>query len=289
MPGWPATPWRLRSGLSDHHPYPPSHGRNRRRGTVRAATQVVPVHPAVRDGAEMSVGANIPVRHEDGEFTAYLSRPRRPNGVAVLVLQEIFGVNDNIRAICDRLADAGFAAIAPDLYWRQAPGVELDPAAESGRSRAMQLMKGLDREQSVRDARAALDAARALIGGLVRSAAVGYCFGGGVAYLLAVRGEVEAGVAYYGTYIHTLLGEAAGLPGRLLLHIAGDDHLCPPDAQAAIERALAPVRDRAEVIVYAGAGHAFARIGGATYDAVAARRADDATFALLDNLARQVQ
>ena len=225
------------------------------------------------------------VRHEDGAFTAYLARPAQPNGVAVIVLQEIFGVNGDMRAICDGFASAGFTAVAPDLYWRQVPSVELDPASEAGRARAMELMKGLDRGQSVRDARAALDAARDRVGGLTRSAAVGYCYGGGVAYLLAARGEVDAGIAYYGTYIHTLLAEAPGLTGRLLLHIAGDDHLCPPDAQAAIEGALAPLGDRAAAVVYPGVGHAFARKGGATYDAAAARQADAATVALLDELA----
>lgn len=235
----------------------------------------------------MSNGSIVAVKHEDGEFTAYLSRPGRSNGVAVIVLQEIFGVNDDMRAICDGWADAGFTAIAPELYWRQAPGIALDPTTERGRERAMELMKGLDRDQSVRDAGAALQVAKERVGGLFRSAAIGYCYGGGVAYLLAVRGAVDAGVAYYGTGIHTLLGEASGLPGRLLLHVAGDDHLCPPDAQAAIKEALAPLGDRAEVVVYADAGHAFARKGGAGFDAEAARRANDATSALLDELARQ--
>ncbi len=235
----------------------------------------------------MSKGSTVAVRHEEGEFTAYLSRSGRSNGVAVIVLQEIFGVNEDMRAICDEWADAGFTAIAPDLYWRQASGVDLDPGTEGGRARAMELMKALDRDQSVRDAEAALQVARQQADGLSRSAAIGYCYGGGVAYLLAVRGVVDAGVAYYGTYIHTLLSEASGLQGRLLLHVAGDDHLCPPDAQTAIRTALTPLGDRAEVVIYAGAGHAFARNGGAGFDAVAARRANGATSALLDELARQ--
>ena len=237
----------------------------------------------------MSAGEDISVRHEDGAFTAYLSRPARSNGVAVVVLQEIFGVNGDMRAICDGFAAAGFTAVAPDLYWRQARSVELDPATEEGRARAMELMKGLDRDQSVRDARAALEMAREHVEGLTRSAAVGYCYGGGVAYLLAVRGAVDAGVAYYGTYIHTLLGEASGLSGLLLLHIAGNDHLCPPEAQAAIKGAFAALGDRATAVVYPGVGHAFARKGGATYAAAAASQADAATFAWLDGLARRAE
>lgn len=237
----------------------------------------------------MTSGVDITVSHEDGEFAAYLSRPTKPNGVAVVVLQEIFGVNGNIRSICDGFANAGFTAIAPDLYWRQDAGIMLDPATEGGRMRAMELMKGLDRDQSVRDARAALEAAKEHVDGLIRSAAVGYCYGGGVAYLMASRGDVDAGISYYGTYIHTLLGEAPGLKGRLLLHIAGDDHLCLPDAQTAIADALAPLGDKADVVVYDGAHHAFAREGGATFDADAARQANDATRALLDDLVGQAR
>ena len=224
------------------------------------------------------------VRSGDGEFDAYLAAPAMPNGVAVVVLQEIFGVNANIRGICDDLADSGYVAVAPDLYWRIEPGVQLDPGSEDGRTRAVALMKELDRDAAVRDAEAALTAARERLPALRRSAAIGYCFGGGVAYLLAVRGKVDAGVAYYGTYIHTMLDEAAGLDGRLLLHIAEQDHLCPPDAQAAIVGALKTLGDKATVLVHPGVGHAFARRGGPTYDQQAAECADAATMALLASL-----
>ena len=227
---------------------------------------------------------DIRVRSGDGEFGAYLALPDLANGVAVVVLQEIFGVNANIRAICDAFASAGYVAVAPDLYWRQEPGVQLDPATDAGRARAVELMKGLDRGQAVGDAQAALAAVREHEPDTRQSAAVGYCFGGGVAYLLAVRNLVDAGIAYYGTYIHTMLDEASNLTGHLLLHIAGDDHLCPPDAQTAIRSALVPLGDRAEVIVHEGVGHAFARRGGATFDERAADRADAATMQLLATL-----
>ena len=228
---------------------------------------------------------DIRVASADGEFGAYLAVPETPSGVAVVVLQEIFGVNANIRGICDRLAAAGHVALAPDLYWRQSPGIALDPATDEGRSQAMELMKGLDRDQAVADSTAALAAARERVPDIRRSAAIGYCFGGGVAYLLAVRNAVDAGIAYYGTYLHTLLDEAPNLRGQLLLHIAGEDHLCPPPAQAAIKAAMAPLGDRAQVVVHQGVGHAFARAGGATYDEAAAERADGLTFALLASLA----
>lgn len=232
-----------------------------------------------------AISRDIDVQGADGAFTAYLAAPARPNGVAVVVLQEIFGVNANIRAIADGFAAKGYVAVAPDLFWREAPGIQLDPATEAGRARAMELMKGADRSQAVDDAVAALAAARTQVPGIERTAAVGYCFGGGVAYLLAVRNKVDAGVAYYGTYLHTALDEAANLKGDLLLHIAATDHLCPPDAQAAIAAALAPLGERARVVVHDGAGHAFARIGGPTFDAAAAERANALTDDLLSTLA----
>lgn len=227
---------------------------------------------------------DISVRSPDGEFAAYLAVPATPNGVAIVVLQEIFGVNANIRAIADGFAAQGYVAIAPDLYWRQAPGIQLNPGSEEGRAQATELMKGLDRNQAVNDSVAALAAAREQVAGITRSAAIGYCFGGGVAYLLAVRNLVDAGIAYYGTYLHTLLGEAGTLEGQLLLHIAETDHLCPPEAQQAIQAALAPLAPRATVVVHPGAGHAFARIGGATFNAEAAERANGLTADLLKKL-----
>lgn len=210
--------------------------------------------------------------------------PAAPARVAVVVLQEIFGVNADIRAIVDRFAAAGFAAIAPDLYWRQQRDVELDPASEQGRAAAMDLMKGLDRDQSVADGTAALAALRQRVAGADRAAAVGYCFGGGVAFPMGARGVVDAGVAYYGTGLQAMLGEIADPAGRLLLHIAGEDHLCPPAAQQAIAAAATAVADRVTIIVHPGAGHAFARVGGATYDRAAADRADAATNDLLLSL-----
>ncbi len=219
-----------------------------------------------------------------GRLTAYVSVPEQPNGVAVVVLQEIFGVNANIRTVADGFAAAGFTAIAPDLFWRQEPGIELDPASETDRECAMKLMGGLDRDQSVADATAALAALRARFPGLRHAAAVGYCYGGGVAYLLAVRGAVDAGISYYGTGLHTMLSELAALEGKVLMHIAAEDYICPPEAQRAIVEAADQAGDRARVLTHPDVGHAFARIGGSAFDQQAADRANAATMQLLASL-----
>lgn len=224
---------------------------------------------------------DVEVDRPDGGMGCYVSFPSRPNGSALVVLQEIFGVNGYIRGLVKRFGDAGFAAIAPDLYWRQAPAVQLDPSLDADRERAMVLMKGLDTEQVLADAIAALVFAQGGLHESVSSCAVGYCFGGKIAFLMATRGVVDAAVSYYGVGIHNVLDEARGIKGRVLLHIAQEDHLCSVDAQAEIASELAKIGPRAKVISYPGVGHAFARQGSTSFDRDAAERADCATLAFL--------
>lgn len=219
-----------------------------------------------------------------GEFSAYFAVPANSGHVAVVVLQEIFGVNANIRGIVDEFADAGYAAIAPDLFWRKEPGVELDPSSEADRATALDLMKSLNHSEAVSDGAAALKALRERVPGLTSAAAIGYCLGGGVAFKMAVDGAVDAGVSYYGTGLHMMVADMAKLKGRVLLHIAGDDHLCPPEAQAIIKAAADQAGDRAEVVIYPGVGHAFARSGGATFNQNAADQANARTMNLLKSL-----
>lgn len=215
-----------------------------------------------------------------GAFRAYCTMPEEPNGGSVVVLQEIFGVNANIRAIVDDFAAAGYAAIAPDLFWRQDEGIDLDPALESHRERAQVLLKGLDTDLAVADAMTAATFLLNQPGSNGKLGTVGYCIGGKLSYIMATREEVSAAISYYGVAIQHLLDIADGLKAALLLHVAEEDHLCPPDAQHAIARALAH-RDHVTVMSYPGVGHAFARRESSSYDAVSATRADAATMLLL--------
>lgn len=109
---------------------------------------------------------------------------------------------------------------------------------------------------------------------------MGYCLGGKLAYLLANRPGIEAAVSYYGVAIQDALGNATDVRCPLLLHIAQEDHLCPPAAQTAIKDALGSLNG-VQVMVHPGVGHAFARKGGASFDPVAAKRANGATAAFL--------
>jgi carboxymethylenebutenolidase len=216
-----------------------------------------------------------------GDFAAYLALPERPVAPAIVILQEIFGVNANIRGVAYSFAAAGYIAIAPDLFWRQQPNVELDPAQPEDRERATGFLKGIDTALAVADALTAAAYVRTMPRASGKIGAVGYCLGGKLAYLLATHAEIDAAVSYYGVTIQTALDQVPNLKAKLLLHIAGDDHLCPPDAQAEIHRAMAAQAARVTIIDYPGAGHAFARQGGASLNAAAAARADRATLEFL--------
>ncbi|MEH3036417.1 MAG: dienelactone hydrolase family protein [Sphingomonas adhaesiva] len=211
----------------------------------------------------------------DERFDAYLATPDSPNGGSIVVLQEIFGVNGYIRSVCDAFAAEGYFAIAPDLFWRQERLVALDPAVPDQMQRALALSQSLDHGQAVADALAAAAVAREQPGANGKVAAVGFCLGGKLAYLMAMEPGIDAGVAYYGVAIQASLADMGKVTAPLLLHIAADDHLCPPDAQAAIAAAAAE-NPKVEIITHDGVGHGFAR-RGPTYDAVAAERADAAT------------
>jgi carboxymethylenebutenolidase len=195
----------------------------------------------------------------------------------LVVLQEIFGVNSNIRQLVNDFAAQGFVAVAPDLFWRQQRDVQLNPGSVEDRARATALMKDLNADEAVTDAKDALACARSLSPKSKWTAAVGYCLGGKISYLLAARGGVDLAVSYYGVGIQSSLSEAQAIRGRILLHMAGDDHLCPPEAQAKIAQAVAPLGARAHVLTYPGVGHAFARRGGDGFNAEATSAADAAT------------
>ena len=216
-------------------------------------------------------GGYMTVSARDGTFRAWLSRPDTARGPApaVIVLQEIFGVNRFVREACDWLAANGFLALAPDLFWRQEPGVDLD---EAERERAMALMQGLDQDRAVADCAVAVDALRSLPECNGKVGALGYCLGGKLAYLMAARTSVDAAIAYYGVGIQGALEEAPALRAPLLLHIASEDALCPPAAQEQIVIAL---RNRPNVRIRAyRAGHAFARTASPAYVAKSAERAN---------------
>jgi carboxymethylenebutenolidase len=225
---------------------------------------------------ETPMGEWVQVSVPDGQFKAYVARPAAPAKGAVVVIQEIFGVNEGIRGKADWLAKEGFLAIAPDLFWRLEPGVELTDKTEKEWARAFELMNAFKADTGVPDIQATIAKAREM--GAAKVGAVGYCLGGLLAYLTACRTDSDASVGYYGVAIDTMLGEAANITKPLMLHIAAKDQFVKPDAQAKIIDGLKN-NPHVTTHVYAEQDHAFTRVGGAHYDAAAAKIADDRTVA----------
>ncbi len=210
---------------------------------------------------------------DGGAFDAYLALPSGQRGPGIVLLQEIFGVNADMRSIADWYATRGFVVLCPDLFWRQEPGIQLTDQTDAEWARAFELYKGLDEAKAVDDAGAAVEFLRRHPACTGKVGAVGFCLGGKLAYLLAVRQSPDCSVGYYGVGIENALAEIANLRGALMLHIAAQDAYCSPEAQAAIHTALEP---NAQVTLhdYAGQDHAFARVGGAHYNADAAELAN---------------
>ena len=210
---------------------------------------------------------------DGGEFDAYMALPASGYGPGIVVLQEIFGVNEYMRTVCDWYASHGFVAICPDLFWRQEPGIQLTDRSEAEWQRAFALYQGLDEVKAVEDSAAAVEFLRKHPACSGRVGAVGFCLGGNLAWLLSVRFKPDCAVGYYGVSIEKTLGEADGLSSPLMLHIAGKDQYCPPDAQKEIHSAL-DANPLVTIHEYPDQDHAFGRPGGAHYDANAAELAN---------------
>ena len=208
-----------------------------------------------------------------GEFDAYFALPASGYGPGIVVLQEIFGVNEFLRNVSDWYAAHGFVAICPDLFWRQERGVELSDKTEAGWQKAFQFYQGLDEAKAVEDSAAAVEFLRKHPACSGRVGAVGFCLGGNLAWLLSVRFKPDCAVGYYGVSIEKTLDEAKNLSSPLMLHIAGRDQYCPPGAQKQIHEvlgsnALVTIHD------YAEQDHAFGRPGGEHYEENAAELAN---------------
>ncbi len=221
---------------------------------------------------------DITIRIPDGSFSAYLALPKQTPAPGVLVIQEIFGVNKVMRALSDSFAAKGYVALCPDLFWRQEPGVQLTDKTDAEWQRAFQLMQGFNQTKGVEDLIAALEHLRQRGESTGKAGTVGYCLGGKLAYFMATRSTADCNVSYYGVGIETVLEESAAITKPLLMHVAEKDQFVPPEAQRTIIDTLSK-NPRIEMHVYAGSDHAFAREGGAHWDAAAAKLANQRTDA----------
>ena len=226
--------------------------------------------------ATLSVSAKTPHPQFGARFDAYLALPPGGKGPGLVLIQEIFGVNQVMRDLADGYARQGYVVACPDIFWRQEPGIQITDKSDAEWARAFELFKGFDFTLGVEDLVATLRTLRAHAGCTGKAGTVGYCLGGNLAYQMACRSDADASVSFYGVGLDGLLDLAKGIAKPLMMHVAEKDGFVPPEAQAKIRAGLAG-NPNVTIHDYAGQDHAFARVGGKHYDKTSADLANGRT------------
>jgi carboxymethylenebutenolidase len=230
--------------------------------------------------------ASITIKANDGsgEFSAYVVEPKaKPAGVVVLI-QEIFGVNQAMRDTAAWVADMGFIAVCPDLFWRIEPGIDLTDKTDAEWQRAFQLFQTFDQAKGVEDLKATVAACRTLPGSNGKVATMGYCLGGRLAFMMAEQSDADVNISYYGVGLDELLGDLGKVGKPLVVHIADKDEYFPAEGRAKVV-AASKGSPHIACHVYPNADHAFARVNGIHWDgrsaAIANGRSAEALAAAL--------
>ncbi|MDB5375592.1 MAG: carboxymethylenebutenolidase [Rubritepida sp.] len=223
-----------------------------------------------------------------GSFDCLVAMPKsQPAGGTpeargtVVLIQEIFGINSAMRALSDWVADMGFIALTPDLFWRLQKNVVLEPdQGQAQWEQAFKFMNDFDQEKGLADIAAVIAHGRTMEGSNGKVGTVGFCLGGRMAFKAATGTDADGNVSYYGVMLDALVAENPTFRGPLLMHIAEKDKFVPPEAQAKI---LEGVKGNPKVTahVYPGVDHAFARMGGQAWDGRAATIANGRTAEFL--------
>ncbi len=218
---------------------------------------------------------------DGGTFKAYLATPSTGSGPGMVVIQEIFGINDYVRRTADRYAEEGYVVLAPDLFWRIRPDIDLGYSPEEWQE-AFGLFQQFDVDKGIDDIQATITALRARpdqVGGV---GAVGFCLGGKLAFLTAARTDVDVAVSYYGVGMDANAAEASNVKVPLLFHMAENDAYAPAEARATLMAAFEG-NPNATFFVYPGQDHAFAREEGEHYDKPSTSMAYGRTIAQFHN------
>jgi carboxymethylenebutenolidase len=210
---------------------------------------------------------------QDGKFQAHVAIKRDSEGPGILLIQEIFGVNETMRNLADDLSLLGYVVVCPDLFWRIKPGIRLDPESADQRNQAFEYYKLFDVDKGITDLKATLAHLRGLPGFIGKVGAIGYCLGGKLAYLMMTRSDIDCGVSYYGVGIENLLDEAANITKPFMMMMAGKDRFVPPEAQEKIRLALQS--HSVSLHRFPDQEHAFARVGGEHHHPGAAKVANE--------------
>ena len=233
-------------------------------------------------------GKEITINGKDGNFQGYLASPASNKGGGVIVIQEIFGINKWMRQITDYFASQGYFALAPDLFWRLQPGIQLDPTVPEQFQKGLEYYGKLNVDKAVEDIQTSINTLKQVPGCNGNVGTTGFCLGGTLTYLSACRTDGKAHSSYYGVGIDQMLGERSKIKTPTIFHIAGKDAFVPPHAQAAIRDAFATEKEKnIHVYVYDDADHGFAReTDPSHYSPAAAKLAHQRTLELFkSNLA----
>ena len=217
----------------------------------------------------------------DGDaFKAYVAMPDDASNSnqypVIIVIQEIFGINQVMRDICDQYAAKGYVTICPDLFWRIKPGIELDDNKEEKLQRAFELFIQFSTELGLEDLKTTLGYSRNMPVSNKKIGALGFCLGGKLSYMISAHSDINASVSYYGVNIQTMLGLSKKINTPLLMHIAGEDEFTDKEAQNEIIEGLSG-NENITTYRYEGVDHAFARNNGKHYDKEAAELANKRT------------
>ena len=207
-------------------------------------------------------------------FSAYEVKPEGTPKAGVVLIQEIFGVNQVMRDLAADFAGQGYHVLVPDLFWRQEPGVDITDKTEAEWQKAFALLNGFDQAKGIGDIQATITHLRGL--GVGKVGTVGYCLGGRLAVMSVIGTDVDASVSYYGVMLGGLVPEFDKIKVPLLSHVAELDKFLPPEERDHVLAAWAG-KPGITAHLYTGQEHAFARVGGEHYNAEAATLANSRT------------
>ena len=223
----------------------------------------------------MPTNTQIPTLDGKASFPALVIKPAGTPRGAIIVIQEIFGVNPGIAKKAEDWAERGYLAVAPDVFWHQQPGLEFNPDVPEEFQAAIGYMMKHDFETGIRDVEATIHWIRRQAG-VAKVGLEGFCMGGKIAYMAAARTDIDASVGYYGVGIDQMLGESHAIAKALMLHVPTADGFVKPEAQAAMHAGL-DGNMHVTIHDYAGLDHGFADTFGARRDGDGAKLAEKRT------------
>lgn len=222
----------------------------------------------------------ISVSVSDGFFDAYLSLPPQEEGPGVLVIPEIFGVNEHIRSIADKIAAEGYVVLVPDLFWRMKPNIELGYEGDDLKT-ALNFYERFDENEGMSDLRHAANALRNNKACTGRIGSIGFCLGGKLTFRLSAQTNLNVAISYYGGKTEKHLAEADKIKCQLMMHFGDQDDSIPEKAFNQIKEAL-DIKPNVTIYRYEGVGHGFNCDARASYDKDAAELAWSRSIELLN-------